>query len=76
MSHFWRTTWASRNSFRVRTVLVALIPAESINDSGLFLDDESFLALREQLPMPVYPSYDFVDVLSRERDPRLTGVAA
>lgn len=55
---------------------LALIPAESINDSGVFLDDESFIALREQLPMPVFPSYDFVDVLSRERDPRVTGVAA
>jgi NifB/MoaA-like Fe-S oxidoreductase len=55
---------------------LALIPAESINDSGVFLDDESFIALREQLPMPVYPSYDFVDVLARERGPRLTGVAA
>jgi NifB/MoaA-like Fe-S oxidoreductase len=55
---------------------LALIPAESINDSGVFLDDESFIALREQLPMPVYPSYDFVDVLAREHDPRLTGVAA
>lgn len=55
---------------------LALIPAESINDSGLFLDEESFIALREQLPMPVFPSYDFVDVLAHERDPRLTGVAA
>ncbi len=55
---------------------LALIPAESINDSGVFLDDESFIALREQLPMPVYPSYDFVDVLARERDARLAGVAA
>jgi putative radical SAM enzyme (TIGR03279 family) len=43
---------------------LALIPAECINDSGVFLDDESFIALREQLPMPVYPSYDFIDVLS------------
>jgi NifB/MoaA-like Fe-S oxidoreductase len=55
---------------------LALIPAESINDSGVFLDDESFIALREQLPMPVYPSYDFVDVLAHERGPRLAGVAA
>ena len=55
---------------------LALIPAESINDSGLFLDDESFIAVREQLPMPVFPSYDFVDVLAHERDPRITGVAA
>ena len=44
----------------------ALIPAETINDSGLFLDDERFIALRESLPMPVYPSYDFIDVLSLE----------
>ena len=45
---------------------LALIPAETINDSGLFLDDERFVAVRESLPMPVYPSYDFVDVLSLE----------
>jgi putative radical SAM enzyme (TIGR03279 family) len=45
---------------------LALIPAETINDSGLFLDDERFITLRESLPMPVYPSYDFIDVLSLE----------
>ena len=45
---------------------LALIPAESINDDGLFLDDERFTTLREQLPMPVYPSYDFMDVLAHE----------
>ncbi len=45
---------------------MALIPAECINDDGIFLDDESFIALRESLPMPVYPSYDFVDVLVPE----------
>jgi putative radical SAM enzyme (TIGR03279 family) len=45
---------------------LALIPAESINDDGLFLDEESFIALRESLPMPVFPSYDFVDVLAHE----------
>jgi NifB/MoaA-like Fe-S oxidoreductase len=45
---------------------LALIPAETINDSGLFLDDERFIAVRESLPMPVYPSYDFIDVLSLE----------
>jgi NifB/MoaA-like Fe-S oxidoreductase len=44
----------------------ALIPAESINDNGIFLDDEPFIALREEMPMPVYPSYDFVDVLTLE----------
>jgi NifB/MoaA-like Fe-S oxidoreductase len=45
---------------------LALIPAETINDSGLFLDDERFVVVRESLPMPVYPSYDFIDVLSLE----------
>jgi putative radical SAM enzyme (TIGR03279 family) len=45
---------------------LALIPAETINDGGLFLDDERFVAVRESFPMPVYPSYDFIDVLSLE----------
>ncbi|HKO16620.1 MAG TPA: DUF512 domain-containing protein [Gemmatimonadaceae bacterium] len=49
---------------------LALIPAETINDNGIFLDDEVFIQLREQLPMPVYPSYDFIDVLSQEREGR------
>jgi hypothetical protein len=44
----------------------ALIPAESINEDGIFLDDASFIAIREGLPMPVYPSYDFIDVLQHE----------
>lgn len=42
---------------------LALIPAETINESGVFLDDESLEALRASLPLPVVPSYDFVDVL-------------
>src|SRR5688572_392619 len=41
----------------------ALIPAESINESGLFLDDVELETVRSSLPMPVYPSYDFIDVL-------------
>ena len=45
---------------------LALIPAESINENGLFLDDASFVAVREALPMPVYPSYDFIDALEPE----------
>lgn len=49
-----------------RDLDLALIPAESINDDGVFLDDESFIAVRESLPMPVYPSYDFIDVLAGE----------
>ncbi len=45
---------------------LALIPAETINDDGLFLDEERFVTVREELPMPVYPSYDFADVLGSE----------
>src|SRR5437763_3301795 len=48
---------------------LALIPAECINDHGVFLDDEPFIALREEMTMPVYPSYDFVDVLVHEGEP-------
>jgi len=46
-----------------RDLDVALIPAETINDAGLFLDDETFEAVRDAMPMPVHASYDFVDVL-------------
>jgi putative radical SAM enzyme (TIGR03279 family) len=53
---------------------LALIPAETVNESGLFLDDEQFIAVREEMPMPVYPSYDFIDVLSQEAEH--VGVAA
>src|SRR3989304_1823024 len=53
---------------------LALIPAETINDDGLFLDDERFDALRDALTMPVRASYDFVDVLAGE--PFGVGVAA
>jgi putative radical SAM enzyme (TIGR03279 family) len=52
---------------------LALIPAETINDDGLFLDDERFVAVREALPMPVFPSYDFIDVLAHEGEPMLGG---
>jgi putative radical SAM enzyme (TIGR03279 family) len=45
---------------------LALIPAETINEAGVFLDDESFVHVRESLPMPVYPSYDFIDALAPE----------
>jgi NifB/MoaA-like Fe-S oxidoreductase len=55
---------------------LALIPAETINDDGLFLDEERFIALRETLPMPVYPSYDFIDVLTLEGEPSLSGQRA
>jgi putative radical SAM enzyme (TIGR03279 family) len=45
---------------------LALIPAETINDAGLFLDEQSFVEVREQLSMPVFPSYDFIDALTPE----------
>jgi putative radical SAM enzyme (TIGR03279 family) len=47
---------------------LALIPAETINDGGVFLDDESLEALRVSLSVPVIPSYDFVDVLQNGGD--------
>ena len=49
---------------------LALIPAECINDNGVFLDDEPFITVRESMSMPVYPSYDFIDVLALEGEPR------
>lgn len=54
---------------------LALIPAECINQDGLFLDDTTFVGVREELPMPVYPSYDFIDVLSLEGAPVLQSAA-
>jgi len=48
---------------------MALIPAETINENGLFLDDEAFSVVREEFPMPVYASYDFIDVLELEGSP-------
>ncbi len=44
----------------------ALIPAETMNDNRIFLDDDSFAAVAAALPIPVYASYDFIDVLSPE----------
>ena len=45
---------------------IALIPAETINEDGIFLDDYTLEAVRESLPMPIFPSYDFIDVLESE----------
>ena len=47
---------------------LVLIPAESINDDGLFLDDDTFEAVRASLGVPVMASYDFVDVLAGDPD--------
>ena len=56
-----------RRALAGRTDLdLALIPAESINESGLFLDDVRFADIRDSLSMPVHASYDFVDVLGDE----------
>ncbi len=43
---------------------LALIPAESINEDGFFLDDAPLAGVRADVPVPLYPSYDFLDVLS------------
>lgn len=50
----------------------ALIPAETINDDSIFLDDHTLEDVRSRIRFPVYPSYDFIDVLETEQ----TAVAA
>src|SRR5258706_11216753 len=45
---------------------IALIPAETINEDGVFLDDYTLEAVRESLPMPIFPSDDFIHVLESE----------
>ncbi len=42
---------------------LALLPAESLNDDGLFMDDLSFEALAAIAPMEIRPSYFFADAL-------------
>jgi putative radical SAM enzyme (TIGR03279 family) len=46
----------------------ALIPAETMNDNRIFLDDDSFEAVAAALSFPIYPSYDFIDVLADTGD--------
>jgi putative radical SAM enzyme (TIGR03279 family) len=56
-------------ALRGRTDLdLALIPAESINEDGLFLDDASVASVRGEVPIPLHPSYDFLDVLQDAGD--------
>lgn len=43
---------------------LALIPAETINENGLFLDDMTLESVRTALSVVVEPSYDFIDVLA------------
>ena len=45
---------------------IALIPAETINEDGVFLDDYTLASVLDSLPMPIFPSYDFIDVLESE----------
>jgi len=49
-----------------RDLDIALIPAETINDDSIFLDDYTLESVRAALPMPIFPSYDFIDVLESE----------
>ncbi|MEO8909302.1 MAG: DUF512 domain-containing protein [Gemmatimonadaceae bacterium] len=49
-----------------RDLDIALIPAETINEDSVFLDDYTLENVRTSLPMPIYPSYDFIDVLETE----------
>jgi putative radical SAM enzyme (TIGR03279 family) len=48
---------------------LALIPAETLNDDAIFLDDRSLSALQAALPMPVRASYDFLDALTETAEP-------
>jgi NifB/MoaA-like Fe-S oxidoreductase len=53
-----------RRALQDRTDLdLALIPAETMNDNRIFLDDDTFSSVSEAMPMPVLPSYDFIDAL-------------
>lgn len=45
---------------------LALLPAESVNDDLLFMDDMEAHDLAAQVPMPVKLSYDFADALVGE----------
>jgi len=45
---------------------LALLPAESVNDDGVFVDDVSFATLEAEAPMPLRLSYHFTDALGAE----------
>jgi putative radical SAM enzyme (TIGR03279 family) len=49
-----------------RDLDIALIPAETINEDSVFLDDYTLENVRASLPMPIFPSYDFIDILESE----------
>jgi putative radical SAM enzyme (TIGR03279 family) len=48
---------------------LALIPAEAINEDGLFLDDRLLTSVASEVPVLVRPSYDFIDVLQQTTSP-------
>jgi putative radical SAM enzyme (TIGR03279 family) len=55
---------AIQQTLRGRSNLdLALLPGESINDEGLFIDGMSLELLQASVPMEVRPSKDFVDAL-------------
>ena len=61
---------AIQDALRERRDLdLALLPAESVNDDLLFMDDLAAQALAAALPMPVRLSYDFADALVEEGVP-------
>jgi putative radical SAM enzyme (TIGR03279 family) len=60
---------AFRGAIAGRTdVALALLPAEAVNEDGLFVDSVSFASLESVAPMPLALSYHFTDALA------LTGV--
>jgi putative radical SAM enzyme (TIGR03279 family) len=61
---------AFRAALKDRTDLdLALIPAEAINDTGLFMDDLTLEHLIAESPVEIRPSYWFVDALSERPTP-------
>ena len=43
---------------------LALLPAESVNENGIFVDDVSLASIEATAPMPIALSYHFTDALS------------
>jgi putative radical SAM enzyme (TIGR03279 family) len=47
-----------------RDLDLAILPAEALNDQGVFLDDLSFSDLQTRVPVELRLSYDFADALA------------
>jgi len=59
---------AFRDALVARSDLgLALLPAEAVNDDGLFMDDLSLEALQRAVPCDIRLSYDFGDALTSWR---------